>query len=303
MSNLSIKPNLPYGFEKVAKLTVDIKEAAAETRKDGFDKAFVSVGEDSFVLYGKEADFSHMRVDKPISFVDESGTKREGTVKSFQDVDNSFGQGFKRTVSSAFGKVALWAAPVAGGAIQLARIPMIKASAADAAERAITPGTLRSIFDAFVRQPTHYPSAAEIASARAEAIAGVKPATVILTGVAVGAAIGIGIPVYKGWQAAKNSPDETAIKDVTGQTSLEDKVKRALDKGQDVQAVVAAHNSQNPNAPQVIVIQHEKTVVVNKTVVKGEDHTLEHLETAGEVAKGVGKAGSFILKTLTHSQN
>ncbi|PKL80200.1 MAG: hypothetical protein CVV27_00725 [Candidatus Melainabacteria bacterium HGW-Melainabacteria-1] len=302
MSNLSVKPSLPFGLEKVGKLNLDLAAAEQETRHDGLDKVFVSSGQDHFVLYGQEADFKNVRIGKQINFVDETGTKQEGTIKSFQDVDNTFSQGFNRTISSAFSKAALLAAPLAGGAIQLARLPGIKVAAADAAERAITPGTLRSIFDAFVRVPTHYPSAAEIAKARSTAIANVKPSTVILTGVAVGAAIGIGIPVFKGWSAAKNTPDESAIKDITGKLSLEQKINRALDRGDSVEDVVKA-NSNGSNQPPIIIIRQEKTVVVKETKVKGENNTLEHLETAGAVAKGVGQAGSFILKTLTHDHD
>lgn len=301
MNDMKLQSPLPFGLEKVGKLTVTLPEAQKETAQDGFDKVFVSADKDNYVLYGKDAQFKDARVGQPIEFLDESGTSQHGTIKGIQDQDNTFAQGFSRTVSSAFGKVAMLASPVAGGVIQVARMSSIKAAAANAAERAITPGTLRSIFDTFVRQPTHYPSAAEIAKARNAAIAGVKPSTVILTGIAVGAAIGLSIPVYNGFKASKNKPDETKIKDVTGKTTLQEKIQRAVDKGENIEDVVK-NNKGDGNQPQIIIINQQKTVVVKEKAAK-PDKTLEHLETAGEVAKGVGKVGVGIVKLLTHDSN
>lgn len=300
MSNLSVKPSLPFHLEKVGKLTVPLADAEKQTHNDGYDKVFVSAGEDNFVLYGKDADFKTARVGSTVNFVDEQGQAHQGTIKSSQDVDNTFSQGFSRSIHSGFAKAAMLAAPLAGGAIQVARMPGIKAAAADAAERSITPGAVSSFFNTLFRVPTHYPSAAEVASARAAAVAGVSPKTVILTGVAVGGAISLGIPVFSGISASKNKPDDTALRDVTGQTTLQEKIQRAVNKGEDVAAVVKA-NTKPGEQPPVIVIQQQKTVVVKEN--HGPDRTLEHLETAGEVAKGVGKAGAFILKTLAHDND
>jgi hypothetical protein len=300
--NSGLPSGLPFGLEKVGKLTVNLSDAAKQTAHDGFDKVFVSSAEDNYVLYGKEANFKESKVGDTLQFVNEKGEQKQGTIREIQDQDNSFSQGFGRTVNSALNKASLLAAPLVGGGIQFVRLPGIKESAANAAERAITPGTLRSIFDTFIRVPTHYPSAAEIATARANAVAGVKPSHVVLTGVAVGAAIGIAIPLYNGYRASQKVPDETSLKDVTGKTSLEDKLRRAVKNGEDVSAVLKANADANgSNQPQVIIINEQKTVVVKQT--QKQDRTLDHLETAGEVAKGVGKAGSFIIKSLTHDHD